>query len=143
MIIYDLKCEYGHQFEGWFKAADDFARQQQDNMLSCPVCGAQHISKLPTASRINTRSQGNQQALAQVSSEVGETLMAKIHQYIDDNYDNVGSQFPEEARRIHYGETEARNIHGTASLDEIRSLHEEGISATPVPVRPVQKEKLN
>ena len=69
--------------------------------------------------------------------------MAKIHQYIDDNYDNVGSQFPEEARRIHYGETEARNIHGTASLDEIRSLHEEGISATPVPVRPVQKEKLN
>ena len=143
MIIYDLICEHGHRFEGWFKAADDFARQERDHMLSCPVCGAQNVSKLPTASRINTRSQHDQRPLSRLATEAGETLLEKFHRYVDDNYDDVGSRFPEEARKIHYGETEARNIHGTASLDEINSLHEEGISATPLPVRPAQKEKLN
>jgi hypothetical protein len=143
MIIYDLICEQGHRFEGWFKSATDFTQQEIDGMLSCPTCGANQVSKLPTASRIRTHRDHEDPPLTQLAAEAGEALLESIQRFVDENYDDVGNAFPEEARKIHYGEVEARNIHGTASPDDIRALNEEGVGAIPLPGRPFSKDKLN
>jgi hypothetical protein len=142
MIIYDLICEHSHRFEGWFKTATDFTVQEGDGMLSCPVCASRNVTKLPTASRISVR-RDEPKAPDRIHADVSPTLIEKIQDYVDSHYDNVGSDFPEEARKIHYGETTARNIRGTASLDEVKALNEEGIPALPLPGMPVDKTRLN
>lgn len=142
MVIYDLSCEHGHRFEGWFKSADDLVEQQQGHLLNCPVCGSSEVVKLPTASRINRR-HPKEDLSPDKLSDIEGSLREKIYKYVDDNYDDVGNQFPEEARKIHYGETEQRNIRGTASQDEVNELHEEGVNITALPLPLVEKNKLN
>lgn len=142
MIIYDLICEHRHRFEGWFKTATDFAAQESNGMLSCPTCGSHHVTKLPTASRINLH-RDDPKTPEHVIADVSNMLLEKIQDYVAAHYDDVGNDFPEEARKIHYGETAARNIRGTASIDEVNELNEEGIPALPIPGTPVDKTKLN
>lgn len=142
MIIYDLICEHSHRFEGWFKTATDFTSQDNDGLLSCPVCGSHHVTRLPTASHLNIR-RGEEKTPDSVSADVSASLIEKMHRYVDSHYDDVGNDFPEEARKIHYGETAARNIRGTASAEEVQSLNEEGIPALPIPGATVDKSKLN
>jgi len=142
MIIYDLICEHSHRFEGWFKSATDFTAQKSEGMLSCPMCSSRNVTKLPTASRINLK-RDDSKAPDHVMADVSSTLIEKIQDYVDSHYDDVGKDFPEEARKIYYGETSARNIRGTASVDEVQALNEEGIPALPIPGAPVDKTKLN
>jgi len=147
MIVYDLSCEVGHKFEGWFQRADDYVRQKTEGSLSCPVCGSSHVEKCPTASHINTHSSlsGRQSAMAETSPKARAAAAAvqKLYRYIDQHYTDVGAEFPEEARKMHYRECEERNIRGTATPDEVSALYEEGIEVFSLPPKPADKEKLN
>jgi len=146
MIIYDIGCENGHRFEGWFTATSDYDTQVEHGLLSCPVCGSQAVRRVPTASRINTRSSDAfaQPTTAEVDSNgVVAEYVEKLKDYIEQNYDDVGEQFPEEARRIYYGESEARNLRGVAGLQEVSELLEEGIAVVPLPGTLVDRKKLN
>ena len=138
MIRYSLACDNGHAFEGWFSGSSDFDRQVEAGFLTCPVCNSAVISKSLMAPSVSTaRRKEEKQAVAsglaqrQAMSRLREAVAA-----IKANAENVGDKFPEEARKIHYGETDARGIIGEASLEEARSLIEEGIEVAPLPVLP-------
>lgn len=146
MVVYDLRCEADHRFEGWFSNAGDFEQQRRDAHLSCPICGSGDVERIPSASHIN---RGRSRALAQTgkaldgAGEQARALLNRLHEYVDRHFDDVGQNFAEEAKRIHYGERPQRAIRGQATLDEVQSLSEEGIAATPLPPKPIDKEKLN
>jgi hypothetical protein len=144
MIVYDLHCDSGHHFEGWFSHADDYAEQAANGLLSCPVCSSAEICKVPTASHVRTQmapSAKNDQPTAERMPDQVQALQA-LRQYIGENFADVGSGFPEEARKIHYGESEPRNIRGVASHDEFKALRDEGVEVRALP--PIlDKGKLN
>lgn len=142
MIIYDLRCTHAHLFEGWFKTAKDFVQQNEGGLLSCPVCGTSEVIKLPTASRINRHS-SSQRASSGHMVNVEQALLARIHDYVDTNFVDVGAEFPEQARRIHYGERESAAIRGVATINEAKELHDEGIEIVALPLISGTKEKLN
>lgn len=143
MIIYDLRCTHNHKFEGWFKTSDDYRSQNEGGLLSCPVCGSSEVVKLPTASRIkrHSSSRGGLSDDQLVTAE--HTLLGKIREYVDHNYVDVGSEFPEQARKIHYGEIQPAPIRGTATATEAQELHEEGVNVISLPTAFINKEKLN
>jgi hypothetical protein len=151
MILFDLKCDHDHVFESWFKDSATFTRHQKRGDLACPVCGSSRITKAPMApsivkgedrprrrkSRPETpqtvamAKDPDQQKMAKLMRELGE-----LRRQIEQNCDYVGESFPEEARKIHYGETEHRNIYGEATEDEAKELNEEGIEFSRVPWLP-------
>lgn len=146
MIIYDLCCDDAHQFEGWFGGVDDYEQQRASGLLSCPVCGNDEVRRLPTASHVKTTGR----ELTNITSAKGSNppessieFARDLHNYVEDNYDNVGSQFSEEARRIHHGHAEERNIYGSATSEQVSALREEGIHTLSLPVKPPAKDKLN
>lgn len=140
MIVLDLCCEHGHTFEGWFASASAFQDQCSRGLVSCPVCGVTQIVRKPSAPYINTRSHAapDSQQPAPPHHPTGaatETVAAVIQalRQVAKLSEDVGQRFPEEARRIHYGETEARSIKGKASPDQMNELLEEGIMVMPLP----------
>ena len=139
MIVFDLFCDHGHSFEGWFRNSEEYASQLASGFLSCPSCGSVIISKKPSASRLNL---GKRQ-LAQLSSIQQDTqnLANKINEYIRTNFEDVGSQFSNQALKMHYGEIEERNIKGTATTQEANELKEEGVGFIPLP--DISKKNLN
>lgn len=145
MIIYDLECGVQHRFEGWFKSADDFVEQQDSGLLICPVCGSEDIRKIPSASHIVSASSSEMAANTEKNhEEVDRHQVLKLfHDYINHNFDDVGNSFAEQAKKMHHGEIEERNIRGTATTDEIKELKEEGVSAVQLPPAPYDKDKLN
>ncbi len=147
MIIYDLQCANDHRFEGWFKNAPEFEKQLTGSMIHCPVCGTEQVAKIPTASHLSlSKTMGSGLSAAQteqaILSQDAEALLYKLHEHVKQNYEDVGDEFATEAKRIHYGEVEERNIRGNATKDEISELNDEGIMALPLPDLP-DKDKLN
>jgi len=142
MIIYDLRCTHEHRFEGWFKAAEDFSQQNENGLLRCPVCGTSEVTKLPTASRINRHS-SSQRTSDKPPATPEQSFLEKIHEYVDANFVDVGARFPEQARRIHYGEVEPVPICGIATTNEVNELHKEGVDIMALPPTLIDKEKLN
>ncbi|MFN3508377.1 MAG: DUF1178 family protein [Allorhizobium sp.] len=138
MIRYSLSCEKAHEFEGWFSQSAEFDRQKASGFLTCPVCGSGEVSKVLMAPAVATaRQKEGTQALA--VSAVQKQAMIKLKEAIQEiraSSEDVGERFPEEARKIHYGEAEARGIIGQASPVEVKSLIEEGIEIAPLPVLP-------
>jgi hypothetical protein len=149
MIVYDLSCNQGHRFEGWFGSSDDFDEQVAEGFVSCPQCGSQDVGKAPMAPAVPRK--GNQQAAAPMPGkqvlangplppEVTEALrnLAEAQASALKNSRWVGTAFAEQSRAMHYGERETETIHGQATFDEARELFEEGIpvSALPFPVAP-------
>jgi len=147
MIIFDLQCVNDHRFEGWFKNNAEFESQLTSAMIHCPVCGTEQVAKVPSASHLNFGKTAEQQAVtpkskpAQSTSDVN-VLLRKLHDHVKHNFEDVGNDFAAEAKRMHYGEIEERNIRGNATKDEVEELHEEGIMAFPLPNFP-DKDKLN
>lgn len=144
-VIYDLQCDAGHRFEGWFKNAEEYAQQHEGGLLTCPRCACAQVHRLPTASHVGSASGAEATKAGQemaVLKEKSEALMAKIHAFVDRHFDDVGTAFAEEARKIHYGEAEDRNIRGHATPTEVRALHEEGVDVVALPPA-VDKSKLN
>ena len=160
MVIYDLLCINDHSFEGWFKNKEDLEDQKNKGLLRCPVCGTSQVQKKLTASKV-TKKSNTTKPVALDSSTNSEkdpaietiddaaayaqlqAMLHKAHRYIDKNYTNVGNKFADEALKIHRGEKEPENIRGMASKSELKELAEEGVSALPLPPKPVDKDKLN
>ena len=137
MIKYSLHCGDGHDFEGWFRSSDDFDEQAAAGRLECPVCGTSDVRKAimaPAVARGRGRN-GAESRMAEIRAQMAEAA-GKARAYVEKNFDYVGESFPEEARRIHYGETEPRAVYGEASRDEARSLIEEGVAVAPLPGPP-------
>jgi hypothetical protein len=141
MIVYDLACEQGHRFEGWFGSADDFAQQQQRGLVACPVCDSSSVARIPSA-RVNvgkasappseTPKPAQPAAPASHGAGLPAEVVTKLREIVR-NTENVGRRFPEEARKMHYEEVPHRPIRGQASPDEADALRDEGIEFAPVP----------
>lgn len=148
MIIFDLQCVNDHRFEGWFKNPAEFQSQLNRAMIHCPVCGSEQITKLPSASHLNLGKAAPQAATmppeqaALAPAQDMQLLLRRLHAHVKQHFENVGDEFATEAKRMHYGEIEERNIRGHATKEQIEDLHEEGIIAFPLPDLP-DKEKLN
>jgi hypothetical protein len=156
MIRYALRCERDHSFESWFQSSSAYDSQVKRKLVSCPICGSVKIDKAIMAPQIVGKKRRDSAAPASpaptASSEVlppaGSTplvmtqereLRAKLKElrdHIVKNADNVGERFPNEARKMHYGEIEHRPIYGEASPDEARALIDEGVEVSPLPVLP-------
>jgi hypothetical protein len=140
VIVFNLGCENSHRFEGWFASSEDFERQLGHRLVSCPLCGNANISRLPHAAHIKpaTRERGVRPAAAastqQQYANVGNEVLAKLVEHIIENTEDVGAEFPEEARKIHYHESPERRIRGTASSEEVEALKEEGIEVVALPI---------
>ena len=155
MILYTLRCAKGHEFESWFKDSKTYERQEKRALIPCPSCGSAKVTRAPMSPRIGKGGKGgtveveappqnapapaapaaNQQmaALAQhMPKEMRETLL-KLRQQVEKNCDYVGGDFAEEARKIHYGESDKRGIYGETSDKEAEALAEEGIEFGRVP----------
>lgn len=138
MIHYSLQCEQTHGFEGWFASSDDFDRQKTQGLVTCPYCDSKSVTKTLMAPNVTTgRQKEKTQAVAM--DTMRRDMIDKIKEAVKEiraNADDVGERFPEEARKIHYGETEARGIIGQATPDEAQALTEEGIEVAPLPFFP-------
>jgi hypothetical protein len=145
MIVFDLACDNNHPFEGWFGSAEDFDLQAKAGDIACPVCGSADITRQLSAPYVNTRSGGKQadeSHLVSVANAARE-LKKKFVEHVLSNTEDVGTRFPEEARRIFYKEAPERAIRGTASNQEVGELKEEGIDVMAIPGTPALPEKLH
>lgn len=136
MKVLNLQCSHGHGFEGWFASEDDFQGQLQRALVECPLCGDLSVAKMPSAPRLNlgaAREEPKQDVMATPDAAM-QAAWLKMVRHVMSSTEDVGERFAEEARRIHYGETEERGIRGQASRKETEALLEEGIGVLPLPV---------
>jgi len=135
MIKYSVKCSNDHQFDGWFKDSATFDKQAKAKQVECPRCGETKVSKAPMAPRISKSSRSDKVIEARANEVAREMAEAagKIREHVEENCDYVGTQFAEEARKIHYGEADERGIYGEATIDEAKDLDDEGIDVLPLP----------
>jgi hypothetical protein len=150
MKVLDLQCAHGHSFEGWFASEDDFVAQCQNALVQCPLCGDASVVKKLSAPRLHLAGRreaapgSHEEALpVTVASDfdVAAAWLAVARQVLASTTD-VGNRFAEEARKMHYGETEERSIRGKATPQEARSLVEEGIDVLPFVLPDALKETL-
>lgn len=150
MIVYDLVCDEGHRFEGWFASSDDFTSQFDRGLVTCPTCGSANVDKAPMAPAVPRK--GNQLSVPPQTMVSGpfpspavEILnqLAKLQAEALKNSRWVGKDFVEQSRAMHYGEQAMETIHGQASLDEAQELLEEGVGVMPLLVPIVAPEDLN
>ncbi|MBI3676143.1 MAG: DUF1178 family protein [Proteobacteria bacterium] len=131
MIVYNLSCTKGHAFEGWFSGSAAYDEQHAAGKLVCPVCDSRKIEKAPMAPALGT-SVGEKRSAGEEMRKMRQ-FVTGLRKHIEENADYVGPKFPEEARKIHYGETEERHIYGEATLKEAQELVEEGVDVAPLP----------
>lgn len=151
MKVLDLSCLSGHVFEGWFGSEDDFSSQSTRGLVQCPVCGSSSVHKKLSAPRLNlSRAKAPDDSTPAISGTPSgaslsppmsaemqaelQNALAKVIRHVLASTDDVGDRFAEEARRIHYGETEERAIRGQATADEAKELVEEGIELMAIPI---------
>ena len=137
MIRFSLRCDHDHEFEAWFRSNDDFDVQQKRGFVECPSCGSAKIEKALMAPAVSTGRRKDKMALAMGDAQ--KQAMAQLKALSDkmrENSDYVGDKFAEEARKIHFGEADARGIHGEATPEEAKSLAEDGVEFMPIPVFP-------
>jgi hypothetical protein len=134
--VLDLHCSQHHGFEGWFASEDDYQSQLARGLVECPLCGDTAVSKKPSAPRLNlgaTQPQAAQEVVSMPDASL-QAAWLKMVRHVLAHTDDVGERFPEEARRIHYGEAQERGIRGQASKEETEALLEEGIGVLPLPI---------
>ena len=131
MIVYNLRCADGHEFEGWFKDSAAFDAQAGAVKLVCPVCNSRKIEKAIMAPAVAGAKKADLSAPEEMRKM--RQFMTGLRKYVQDNAEYVGPRFAEEARKIHYGETEERQIYGESTVKEAVELVEEGIDVAPLP----------
>ena len=136
MIAYDLKCSQGHVFEAWFRDSATFEKQRRGGEAPCPVCGVTEVEKAlmtPNVARGGDAEHASAEARA-----AGATMQAltKLREQVEKNCDDVGDNFAEEARKIHFGEVEKRNIYGQTTPDEAKDLKDDGVEFGEIPWAP-------
>ena len=138
MKVLSLRCAQDHRFEGWFASEDDFQEQRDTHRLGCPLCDDKTITRLPSAPRLNvTTLRGDAEAppgSAEVARARAQGRWLRAVREVMDQTEDVGDRFPEEARRIHYGEAKERGIRGRATPEAADELREEGIEIVALPV---------
>ncbi len=157
MIRYSLICERKHAFESWFQNSATFDRQNKRGLIACPACGSTKVEKAlmtPSLGRSGRKRAAASEApstesstpdapapVAMMSPQERElrSKLKELRDHLTRNADNVGRRFPEEARKMHYGEIEHRSIYGEASAKEAKELLEEGIEFHPLPVLPEER----
>jgi len=155
VIVYSLSCGNGHGFEGWFASIAAFDEQARKGKLLCPVCNSRQVTKAPMAPALaNSVGERGQAIVPAATTSVSSPppdgapapmqympdelrkmrqVMTGLRKFIEQHAEYVGAQFPEEARKIHYGETEDRHIYGEASMKDVAELVDEGIDVAPLP----------
>jgi hypothetical protein len=159
MIRYALVCDRGHEFESWFQDSVAYDKQAKRALVSCPQCGSTKVEKAIMAPRLLATAKKQSAPIetpapaadvappvpaapvAMISPQEQEfrTKLKELHDHLTKNADNVGTKFPEEARKMHYGEIEHRSIYGVASPEEAKELSEEGVEFHPLPVLPDER----
>jgi len=142
MKVFNLLCANEHPFEGWFASSEEFERQREHGLLSCPLCADQQVRKALSAPRLNLGAQEPKEPAVMPGNEQVHALLLKVAREIVATTEDVGEQFPEEARRIHYHEAPERGIRGVTSKEEARALEEEGIRIVPFPLGNLLREPL-
>ncbi len=145
MKVLNLRCANGHGFEGWFASEDDFLGQNGRGLVECPICADKVVTRLPSAPRLNlsgarepaaapaASGPAAQEPAAPPPAELQAAWLAAVRRVVERTED-VGERFPEEARRIHYGETPQRGIRGQATPEQREALREEGIETMALPL---------
>lgn len=149
MIRYRLICSSDHEFEAWFRSGAEYDRQVERKIVACPQCGSNDVQKALMAPNVSTsrkKASGGEphqhqhpQSVTNLRSEKAAKLtamMREIREHVTKNAEYVGDNFADEARKIHYEETESRGIYGEASSEEAADLRDEGIAVAPLPVLP-------
>jgi hypothetical protein len=154
VILYNLVCDKRHEFESWFPNSSAYDKQARRGLVSCPVCGSAKVEKAIMAPRLARKDKSTSIAVpaeeaapeaatpvAMISPQEQELRkkLKELRDHLTANSDNVGKKFPEEARKMHYGEIEHRSIYGEASPQDAKDLHEEGIEFHPLPVLPDER----
>jgi hypothetical protein len=161
MIRYNLVCAGGHEFESWFAGSAAYDKQARRGLVECPACGSTKVTKALMTPRLARSGKSSPAAPANLepatpaapaASEAAasvvvispqerelRTKLRELREHLVRNAENVEQRFPEEARKMHYGEKEHRSIYGTASPDDAKALHEEGIEFAPLPVLPDER----
>ena len=160
MIKYALVCDKGHDFESWFADSAGYDKQAKRKLIACPLCGSAKVEKAIMAPRLSATAKKGRATVAPVElpatpaapagppapvamiSPAEQEIRAKLkelREHLTKNADDVGQKFPEEARKMHYGEAEHRSIYGVASPDEAKDLAEEGIEFHPLPILPDER----
>lgn len=136
MIVFDLQCDKGHAFEGWFEDSAAFDSQQAGGLIACPVCGSTTVVKIPSAVAIKTSSRHVPTAAADEQVQMLR-MLKKVADYVETHFDNVGSDFAKEALKIHYGVAQPRSIRGVSTPTEEKMLSDEGVPFVkfPLPAR--------
>ena len=160
MIQYALACDKGHTFESWFQNSAAYDKQAKRKLIECPMCGSVKVEKAIMAPRLARKDKStsitvreeaasahadaatpDSSPVAMISPQEHEfrKKLKELRDHLTANADNVGKKFPEEARKMHYGETKHRSIYGEASAEDAKELHEEGIAFHPLPVLPDER----
>jgi hypothetical protein len=162
MIRYTLVCDKRHEFESWFANSAAFDKQAKRGLVTCPMCGTAKVEKALMAPRLARTDTSSAQEVAPTQPAAAETAptaaqpptpvamispqehefrqkLRELRDHLVRNAENVGPRFPEEARKMHYGEAEHRSIYGIASPEDAKELHEEGIEFSPIPVLPDER----
>jgi hypothetical protein len=164
MIRYSLACERGHEFESWFASSSAYDKQAKRGLVACPVCGSTKVEKAIMAPRLARSDKAidvpapvpapatapapalppapqGAEPVAMISPQERElrTKLKELRDHLVKNSENVGRRFPEQARKMHYGEIEHRSIYGEASPQEAKEMHEEGIEFHPLPILPDER----
>ena len=131
MIKYNLKCENNHNFDAWFSDSSNFEEQNKKNLILCPKCNSTKIEKNIMAPNIGSKKQSYTNALK--TEKNYEKIIRNVRKHVEKNFEYVGDKFADEARAIHYGEKEEREIYGETSIEEAVDLIEEGVNVSPIP----------
>lgn len=144
MKVFNLQCEHGHGFEGWFGSEEDYRDQTERGLLTCPVCETRTIQRMPSAPRLSLGAGAEPAAVPPTEAmsarfdtpeqQKVQELWIRAIKHVLDSTEDVGSRFAEEARRIHYGEVEHRNIRGQTTPDEVQALNDEGVEVFSLPI---------
>jgi hypothetical protein len=139
MIVYDLQCQNGHTFEGWFEDAKAFKKQRRSSLIACPVCNDTQVTRIPSTFTIKgspaARKLEAYQDEAAQGLQVDPAKMARaVTEFFEKNFDNVGADFASEALKMHYGVKEPRNIRGVSTTQEEETLRKEGVEFVKVPL---------
>jgi hypothetical protein len=131
MIKYNLKCENNHNFDAWFSDSSNFEEHNKKNLILCPKCNSTKIEKNIMAPNIGSKKQSYTNALK--TEKNYEKIIRNVRKHVEKNFEYVGDKFADEARAIHYGEKEEREIYGETSVEEAVDLIEEGVNVSPIP----------
>lgn len=161
MKVLNLQCSQQHSFEGWFASEDDFQNQLSRGLVECPLCADKSVQKLPSAPRLNLGARQDAEekplqpatavnaqdgaaarGMTAVAGQAQQVAFLQALRHVLANTEDVGTRFADEARRMHYGEQEARSIRGQTSVREAVELLEEGIEVMPLPLPAAVKETL-